>query len=108
LVSQVLDEQRKWEKHIPSNMDARSNSIHISETEFKDLIKGNGLSLNHILPIVLFKMDVQLQKKKPQQEELNEEQQEERRKQEMKDKKKKKAVEENTEAPLEDLALKDI
>ena len=39
-------------------MDLRSNSIHISETEFKDLVKGNTLNINLILPIVLFKMDV--------------------------------------------------
>jgi hypothetical protein len=38
-------------------MDIRSNSIHISEGEFKDLIKGNSLSMNLVLPIVLFKLN---------------------------------------------------
>lgn len=58
--------------------------------------------------MVLFHLGIQVQKKQPVQEELTEEQLEERRKQEIKEKKKKKQVDENQEAPLEDIPLKEL
>jgi adenylate kinase family enzyme len=108
IIAEILNRQRQMEKHVPSNMDPRSNSIHLSELEFKELIKGGNCSINSLLPMLLFSIGAQLQKKVPVQEELTEEQQEERRKQELKDKKKKKVADDNQEAPLDDLSLKEI
>jgi shikimate kinase len=37
IVAKTLEKQKKFEKHVPSNWDPKSNSIHFSESEFKEL-----------------------------------------------------------------------
>lgn len=73
IVSQTLKKQKKFDKHVPSNWDPKSNSIHLSESEFKELVKGGSVSLNCLLPMILWDMGVSLKKREYPQEELTEE-----------------------------------
>jgi len=50
---------------VPSNFDKRVNSIHLSEGEYKDFYKGGLLNAKDILPMILYKLGVVLQKKPP-------------------------------------------
>lgn len=59
----VLERQKQFETHIPSNFDKRSASIHLSEGEYKDFAKGGLLSAKDVLPIILYQIGINLQKK---------------------------------------------
>lgn len=63
MLEKILSKQRQFESHIPSNFDKRSSSIHLSEAEFKDFSKGGLLNAKDILPIILYQIGVNLQKK---------------------------------------------
>ena len=65
IIESVLERQKQFESHIPSNFDKRSSSVHLSQGEFKDFSKGNILNAKDILPIVLYQIGVVLQKKPP-------------------------------------------
>ena len=61
----MIERQKLFEAHIPSNFDKRSASVHLSEPEYKDFFKGNIINAKDILPIVLYQLGVALQKKPP-------------------------------------------
>lgn len=63
ILESVLARQKLFESHIPSNFDKRSASIHLSEAEYKDFSKGSLLNAKDILPIILYQLGVNLQKK---------------------------------------------
>jgi len=63
IVAKTLEKQKNFEKHIPSNWDPKSNSIHFSENEFKELQKGSNVPLQSLLPLVYWEMGLQLQKR---------------------------------------------
>ena len=61
----MILKQKAFESHIPSNPEKRSTSVHLSESEFKDFSKGNLLNAKDILPIILYHLGINLQKKPP-------------------------------------------
>jgi hypothetical protein len=65
IIEGIIEKQKQFETHIPSNFDKRSASVHLSEGEYKDFTKGNILNAKDILPMVLYQIGVNLQKKPP-------------------------------------------
>jgi len=63
IVGNALLEQKTWTSHTPSNPCL--NKIHLSESDWKELIKGNALSARNILPIILHNLGFILQKRPP-------------------------------------------
>ena len=60
IVAKTLEKQKKFEKHVPSNWDPKSNSVHFSESEFKELQKGGSVPSQNLLPLVYWEMGLQL------------------------------------------------
>lgn len=63
IVLKMIQDQKSFSEHIPSNFDARSNSIHMSEPEWKEFAKGVPLNPKDIIPVVLHSLGIRLQKK---------------------------------------------
>jgi len=63
IIGEALLNQKSWISSIPSN--PASDKIHLSESEWKDLFKGNNLPTRNILPIILHNLGFKLQKRPP-------------------------------------------
>lgn len=63
ILERVILKQKALEAHVPSNPEKRSNTVHLSESEFKDFSKGNLLNAKDVMPIVLYQLGIALQKK---------------------------------------------
>lgn len=63
IVEDALLEQKNWTAYTPCN--PLVNSIHCSEAEWKDIMKGNAIPTRSILPLVFHHLGYPLQKRPP-------------------------------------------
>eukprot|EP00828_Plagiopyla_frontata_P023696 TRINITY_DN3029_c0_g1_i10.p1 TRINITY_DN3029_c0_g1~~TRINITY_DN3029_c0_g1_i10.p1 ORF type:complete len:1472 (-),score=263.93 TRINITY_DN3029_c0_g1_i10:1139-5554(-) len=108
IVGEILSMQKGREKHISSNPDPKNQGglVHLSEVEFKELMKGNAVATKDIIPLILDFLKYPLFKrgKRVIEEEQGEEKEEEVKKEVVDKKAKRPQQKKKEEEALQDAA----